>query len=768
MSTGISAIDGALFMMTFGTMGSLGGVDGLSTRLMRGPNMDGPRIDDLRIQISSYGAVIPLVWGAQNRIAGNVIWSTGLIEAAKKKKAGGKGGGGATQTEYSYRTSAAILLSGRKASRINRIWANKKLIFDVSTGNFDEADAADATIITAKSGKGASFSQLRFHKGTMTQAADTWMESYLGAGNTPAYRGLCYVVVRDLQLADFGNALPTIEFELVAEESVTLHTIVQDLAAKSGVELISTFMDDEVLGYTTGKSETATDVISPLEVAFDFNMAEQHGQIRAQRRSYTIHATIGAGSLAARVGNTDAGQDAYTFSRGSTLELPREVAVSYVDPAFDFETSTQVARRSERDSTRKESVELPVVLTADQARSIAGKFLWQAWAGSREIKFSLSDAWSRLVTGHVVAIEVAGAYMPFRITKLTRGDNGVWDVDAVYEDSLAYLDSTAGGVVVAVPQPDPTTGVTDLYLFNSPLLREVDDGNGYHWGVTSPAANWRGASVQRSVDGGITYAQMSPVAVKADIGDVVAALPDGTTSVWDLANTLTVTLRDARQELESTDELAVLGGANSAWLGKADGSTGEIIQWRDAMMLSEGVYQLSGLLRGRLGTDHATASHVANEVFVVLDAALGLTDFGTGDWYLPRSFKPVTAFQSLVDTAAQAFTNDGERRRPKSPVHPTGVRDGSNNLTISWIRRTRIPFTGIVAVAPLGEASEAYEVDVMSGATVKRTLTASTPTVAYSAAEQTADGFALGAPITFRIYQLSETRGRGHVREATI
>lgn len=720
--------------------------------------IQGPRLSDLNVQSSAYGESIPLVWGPQNRLAGNVIWSTGLIERAKVVEAGK---GGTETTQYSYSTSVAIVLAGRECASIARVWCNKKLVFEFSEGNFTATPSGDSTVYTPISGKGSVFKEMRFYPGTMTQAADSWMEADLGAGNVPAYRGTCYVVLKDLNLADYGNALPSIEFELVADESITSGDIVREICAKGGVAAIATFLDDNVLGYKVSKNEEVSSAIMPLEQAYDFTMVEQHGQIRAERRAYTIHATMPESDMAARPASSNEAKDIYEFSRLSTADLPREVSVSYPDPAFDFQPSTQTARRSERDSLNIESVELPVVLTADDARRVAGKILWERWAASRTISFTVGDQWARLTCGKIIAVPVAGSLMPFRVSKMARGANGVWKVDAVYEDSLAYLDETPGGIVTAADQLERVTGPTDLYLFNSPLLREVDDGNGYHWGVSSPDSTWRGASLQRSTDGGTVYTEMSPVAVRSTIGDVPVALPSGPTTVWDYANSLTVTIRSPNQTLDSLDEESVLGGLNSAWLGKADGSVGEIIQWQDATLVSPGVYTLSTLLRGRLGTDHYTGLHTADEVFVKLDLSLGLSDFGASDWDKLRDFKPVSALQTLADTANQQFDNNGERKRCKSPVQIAGVRDGSNNLSITWLRRTRIPFTGLASEAPLGETSEHYEVDILVAAVVVRTIATTTEAASYTAAQQTADGITPGNPVTMNVYQLSETRGRG-------
>ena len=50
--------------------------------------VDGPRIDDLRVMTSSYGDLIKLVYGPNNRVSGTMIWSTDLIETEVEEEGG--------------------------------------------------------------------------------------------------------------------------------------------------------------------------------------------------------------------------------------------------------------------------------------------------------------------------------------------------------------------------------------------------------------------------------------------------------------------------------------------------------------------------------------------------------------------------------------------------------------------------------------------------------------------------------------------------------
>jgi hypothetical protein len=90
-------------------------------------------------------------------------------------------------------------------------------------------------------------------------------------------------------------------------------------------------------------------------------------------------------------------------------------------------------------------------------------------------------------------------------------------------------------------------------------------------------------------------------------------------------------------------------------------------------------------------------------------------------------------------------------------------------MLLTWIRRTRIGGDSWDQTeVPLGEDSEAYEIDVLKGETVVRTLSAPSPQVLYSAAQQQAD---FGAPLQqfdIVVYQLSAAFGRGVGTRKTI
>ncbi|OYX81505.1 MAG: hypothetical protein B7Y75_07140, partial [Azorhizobium sp. 35-67-5] len=191
-----SVIGGALFgpigAIAGRALGALGGamIDQTLLGGSRTTTTTGSRLASLDVMTSSPGASVPRIYG-RARLGGQVIWATQLEEvvSVQTTRAGGKSTSQSAQKtttiSYLYYASFALALCEGPISRIGRIWADGKPL--------------DLTAVT-----------LRTYLGTPDQPPDPWIEAKQGAGNTPAYRGLAYVVFERLPLANFGNRLPQI------------------------------------------------------------------------------------------------------------------------------------------------------------------------------------------------------------------------------------------------------------------------------------------------------------------------------------------------------------------------------------------------------------------------------------------------------------------------------------------------------------------------------------------------------------------------------
>ena len=217
------------------------------------------------------------------------------------------------------------------------------------------------------------------------------------------------------------------------------------------------------------------------------------------------------------------------------------------------------------------------------------------------------------------------------------------------------------------------------------------------------------------------------------------------------------------ETLASTTTAALLNGTNAALVGD------EIIQFSTAKLIGENQYQLSGLLRGRLGTEWAMSQHEIGERFVLLNENTPQESNSVSLVGLPRNYRAVSIGQTLGQVDSVSFTHQGVGLKPYAPVHVKGNRDSAGNLSITWIRRSRteVNWRNLVDV-PLNEDSEAYEIDILNGGDVVRTISSLTSQINYSAIEQVTDFGVAQTSITLRISQISAAIGRGTYAEITL
>src|SRR5690606_21284262 len=104
------------------------------------------------------------------------------------------------------------------------------------------------------------------------------------------------------------------------------------------------------------------------------------------------------------------------------------------------------------------------------------------------------------------------------------------------------------------------------------------------------------------------------------LGRLVEPLPPGFSARLDRVINATIELFDA--DLASVTTLQLLIGANAASVRSASGSW-EVLQFQVAEETSAGIWRLSGLLRGQLGTvDAMAAGSLAGADFVILNEAV--------------------------------------------------------------------------------------------------------------------------------------------------
>lgn len=515
-------------------------------------------------------------------------------------------------------------------------------------------------------------------------------------------------------------------------QQTTLAQVVRTEHLRSGMTLdqidVSQLEGDIVDGYQIARVTTIRACIDALRPVYYFDSVESNGVVKYVKRGGSPVVTIPDSDLAARLDQENP-VDPLMTTRQMENELPAGVNVTYLSRANDYDKATKYQRRQIGASGEQTSMDLPLVLSDMKAQQVADVNTFGPWIARLQYECQLPRKYAYLEPTDPIVVK--GINM--RVIDISDTPYGVRKVKAVREDASQYSpnsivteDLANGGAIL-----DPVLTLAALLDVN--MVHDADDPAGFYAAMAATDSPWSSAILYRSTDDGASYSDIWAFGQSAVMGTSTSALGDWQQNIFDEVNRLNVMVYGT---LSSATELAVLNGANVAVLGR------EILQFKNATLEADGSYTLTGLLRGRRGTEWAAALHQDRDVFVLMtDATVARIAGTTGELGLVRAYKAVTAGATLGSTASFPFANRGAGLMPYSPVSIGGGRNAAGDLTINWIRRSRISgeWRDYVDV-PQVEATEAYEIDIISGNNeVLRTLRSNAPTVTYTAAEQTAD-----------------------------
>lgn len=552
------------------------------------------------------------------------------------------------------------------------------------------------------------------------------------------------------------------------------HWITGRIASAPVADLIRRILDDSgfhahdasaltgiLPGYTIDRLMAPREAIQPLELGYFFDAVETGERIVFRPR--------GAGRQVIEVSTDDlvekrTSANLVTITRGQETELPGSAKITYVSAANDYRQAVVEARRLAGASARVSQADLALVLEDEQAAAIADAWLFEAWAARERASFVLPPSKIAIEPSDIIAISEGGRSRLFRVKEI--GDHGARQAEALSIDPALYFLGEGPARRHRISPPTASGQPLGL-LLDLPLLRgDEPEHAGYFAASQSP---WPGGVALFRSPTETGYTLQGVAEVPAITGELLDALPPGPVGRLDRAARLRVQL--AIGELASAEELQLLAGANAAAVRNAAGDW-EVLQFQSAVLVGPKTYELSGFLRGQAGTEGAMESEIPpGAPFVLITQALVRVDLAPADVGLEYNWRFGPANRDLghpsyVQTR-HAFRGVG--LRPLCPVHLRGKRSLSGDLVLAWIRRTRVGGDSWEAAeVPLAETIERYEVDILDGASVKRTISTTEPAAIYTADQQMADFGVLPSALNVRVYQMSSVWGRGSPCSAVV
>ncbi len=534
--------------------------------------------------------------------------------------------------------------------------------------------------------------------------------------------------------------------------AATLAAVVTQIAERSSFSSVDVSnLHGSVRGYIVNGTQSARQSLQPLMLSHGFECSEIGEDIVFKNRLGATPQSVDAQSLA--TGKTS---DAISYTRTPDLEVSSQVDVSFYQSENAYQQGAASAVIPDQSEATVTSLQIPVALSATEGSNVAARFLSEAHIARDEASFSLPPSMLGVTVGDIVSFGDGAADKLFRIDRLEEA--GARMCHAVRVEHGVYQ---RGGAIERSPQEPTLTIPAPAYVefLDLPLISGEEVAHAPH--IVGSGRPWVGSlSVYTSTsDSG--YVLDREIQSPSVVGTTLNALVKRSPELWSNADRLHIRIPSGALESKSRED--VLNGANLAALRGPNQTNWELIQFRHAILTGPGEYELSGFLRGRLGTDGVMPDlYPAGSDFVLMDGSSVQPSLPLSARGLNRHYRIGPSDLGYDDPSFAHFEKSfaGVGLRPFPPAHLRSLLLENDDIRLNWVRRTRIDGESWQGTdVPLGEDSEMYVVRIRKDDTVVRQETVQTPSFVYSSADQQQDS--LIAPFQFEVAQVSAQFGPG-------
>ncbi len=539
----------------------------------------------------------------------------------------------------------------------------------------------------------------------------------------------------------------------------TLASVIDEICLRTGLENCDTSRAHGLVrGYTVDQVSEARSALQPLMLRYGVDAVDRDGRLHFVMRDGQSDRLIDLDTLV-----RDPERDGVLEeTRGSTVELAGRVRLRFVEADGDFEVIAEEAILPDDATHFVSTSEFPLAMTRAEGRQTVERWLSEARVATDTVQLTLPPSQLDTGAGDVIALPEGQGRGLFRIDRIDQMA-AAQKLEAVRIEPESYRPAEFEDEAVTLRPFVPPSPVAPFFL-DLPLLTGEEVPHAPHLAVT--ARPWPGSVALYASDEDANYSLNSLVTARTPVGVLETPLFPADPGRIDRGPDLQV--RMLAGTLQSISDLALLNGGNLCAIGDGTPDGWELIQFREAELVDTDTYLLRHRLRGQVGTERA-APWPEGSYLVRLDGTAEQIDLAEAKRGLARYYRIGPPGRPVDDPSFSAvrLAFDGLGLRPLSPVHLRLAPGQEGDLSLNWIRRTRIDGDRWdIPEVPLGEEKEEYVVRVVQAGAVIREVTVAAPSWTYSAAAQAAD--ALSGSYELHVAQVSARFGSGRFARLTV
>lgn len=452
---------------------------------------------------------------------------------------------------------------------------------------------------------------------------------------------------------------------------------------------------------------------------------------------------------------------------GDTQKGFAEIKLTFIDYEADYNENSVVWRRPDApaDATQTLNISTIIIMDKNEAQQLVQINFQDKISATTKHQLRLPPSYSDIYKGDILRVKHNKYTSVMRVTETTLNadhsvsvlaDGAMLSVNALppITDKPNFTVGAALGKGPTVVIPLDTNAIHPTHNFA--------DGFAYYYLVYGTDPEWAGGYVTRSnskmperrlfeVDGSVKFAAYETVNALGDKPWTVDEEPLQVTKIggrWDTAKNTTV----AELAKDKTKNLCFYG-APGRW---------EIMQ---VAAIIDG--KATGIFRGMRGTESFCGLHVPGDKLLVIDEFLIAEKRALDNVGITDTLKSVSYSERFEQASGTNLIVKADALKPFAPVFIEGATEGED-VVITWARRDRTGGSSFKPI-PMSEATEEYEIDIIKGGNVLRTVTDLTDkTFTYTSAMRVEDETANDETLTLAVYQISAVVGRGYAGRATI
>jgi hypothetical protein len=389
---------------------------------------------------------------------------------------------------------------------------------------------------------------------------------------------------------------------------------------------------DTVIGGLIASPVTARMAMTTVATMYGVAVVEIGGKMSLARPEQGDNATLAAVFSKDDLSRlTENEHDSLATTAMAAIELPAKIEVGHLDPENDYNASTQVYHRPKfpfqtiksQGSTRFEA---PIVINASDALTIAGRLGLTAYGQGTAYQYRLPHRYVNLTPGDVIGFLGDDNVTITELSQIQQiTDNGDWS-----RSMRGIRWSLSNTLIITADAPEGRQeqrmqGPSDsiAFAFDTPLLDPTDRVPGsaiVYTGVGSLGqAWWDSAQLSRSMDSATVPLYTTDIDIPW--GQVTFALPPseslGTTFKTDNDTVVEIIGKSLTSSMIKTITAEQCrAGYNAALVGQP--GRWELIYFQTVTVLSAHRMQLTGILRGRRGTNvNCDNHHTSDQIIIV-------------------------------------------------------------------------------------------------------------------------------------------------------